>query len=46
MTISVEMSYYPLTEEYIKPIKGFIERVRKKRKTGCNDQWHEHPDFR
>jgi uncharacterized protein YqgV (UPF0045/DUF77 family) len=32
MTISVEMSYYPLTEQYIKPIKGFIDRVRKNEK--------------
>ncbi len=28
MKISVEISYYPLTEEYIQPIKSFIERLR------------------
>ena len=28
MKISVEISYYPLTEQYIAPIKGFIERIK------------------
>jgi uncharacterized protein YqgV (UPF0045/DUF77 family) len=28
MRISVEMSYYPLNEQYIEPIKNFIERVK------------------
>jgi uncharacterized protein YqgV (UPF0045/DUF77 family) len=27
MNISVEISYYPLTEEYIPPIKDFISRL-------------------
>ncbi len=27
MNISVEMSYYPLNEEYIPPIKSFIDRL-------------------
>ncbi len=27
MKTSVEISYYPLNEEYIPPIKGFIERI-------------------
>lgn len=27
MNVSVEISYYPLNEEYIPPIKGFIERL-------------------
>jgi uncharacterized protein YqgV (UPF0045/DUF77 family) len=26
-TISVEISYYPLNEEYLNPIKAFIERL-------------------
>ena len=28
MKISVEISYYPLKDEYIPPIKGFIERIK------------------
>jgi uncharacterized protein YqgV (UPF0045/DUF77 family) len=27
MKISVEISYYPLNEEYIPPIRGFIDRI-------------------
>ncbi len=27
MNISVDISYYPLKEEFIPPIKGFIERL-------------------
>jgi len=27
MKISVEISYYPLNDNYLKPIKGFIERI-------------------
>ncbi len=27
MTISAEISYYPLNEQYIEPIKGFIKRL-------------------
>lgn len=27
MKISVELSYYPLNNEYLKPIKGFIQRL-------------------
>ena len=27
MNIGVEISLYPLTEEYIPPIRGFIERL-------------------
>lgn len=27
MTISIEMSYYPLSESYIPKIKGFIDRL-------------------
>ena len=29
MNISVDISYYPLKEEFIPPIKGFIERLNK-----------------
>jgi uncharacterized protein YqgV (UPF0045/DUF77 family) len=28
MKISVEISYYPLKEEYLKPIETFIERLQ------------------
>jgi uncharacterized protein YqgV (UPF0045/DUF77 family) len=28
MKISVEISYYPLREEYIPPILGFIDRLK------------------
>jgi uncharacterized protein YqgV (UPF0045/DUF77 family) len=27
MKTSVEISYYPLNEEYIPPIRGFIDRI-------------------
>lgn len=27
MTISAEISYYPLKEEYLKPIQSFIDRI-------------------
>ena len=27
MKTSVEISYYPLSEEYIPPIRGFIDRI-------------------
>ncbi len=27
MKISVELSYYPLNNEYLKPIKSFIQRL-------------------
>jgi len=27
MQTSVEISYYPLNEEYIPPIRGFIDRI-------------------
>lgn len=27
MKISVELSYYPLNNEYLEPIKGFIQRM-------------------
>ena len=29
MKISVEISYYPLNQEFIPPIKDFIDRVKK-----------------
>jgi len=29
MKISVDISYYPLHDEFIPPIKGFIERLNK-----------------
>ena len=29
MNVSVEMSYYPLHDEFIPPIKDFIERLNK-----------------
>jgi len=28
MNISVEISYYPLAQEYIPPIRSFIDRIR------------------
>lgn len=28
MKISIDISYYPLSESYIPPIKGFIERIK------------------
>ena len=27
MNTSVEISYYPLNEEYVPPIRGFIDRI-------------------
>ncbi len=27
MKVSVELSYYPLNNEYLEPIKGFIQRL-------------------
>lgn len=27
MKTSVEISYYPLSEEYVPPIRGFIDRI-------------------
>jgi uncharacterized protein YqgV (UPF0045/DUF77 family) len=27
MKISVEVSYYPLNDDYLTPIKGFIDRI-------------------
>ena len=27
MKISIEISYYPLNNDYLAPIKGFIERI-------------------
>lgn len=33
MHVSVEISYYPLNQEFIRPIGGFIDRL------------HEHPDI-
>ena len=32
MNISVEISYYPLHDEFIPPIKNFIERLNKNKK--------------
>ena len=29
MKISIDISYYPLTEEYIGPIKNFIKKLNK-----------------
>jgi uncharacterized protein YqgV (UPF0045/DUF77 family) len=29
MKTSAEISYYPLSEEYVPPIRGFIERINK-----------------
>ncbi len=29
MNISVEISYYPLDQEYVPPIRNFIDRIRK-----------------
>jgi uncharacterized protein YqgV (UPF0045/DUF77 family) len=32
MNVSVDISYYPLHDEFIPPIKGFIERLNKNNK--------------
>lgn len=32
MQVSVEISYYPLHDEYIPPIKDFIERINQNKK--------------
>ncbi|MCE1200706.1 MAG: hypothetical protein LWX09_01245 [Bacteroidia bacterium] len=35
MNISVEISYYPLHEEFIPPIKNFIERMNEHKNITC-----------
>jgi uncharacterized protein YqgV (UPF0045/DUF77 family) len=35
MNISVEISYYPLQEEFIPPIKDFIERMNRYTELQC-----------
>jgi uncharacterized protein YqgV (UPF0045/DUF77 family) len=35
MTVSVEVSYYPLREEYVDPIRDFIHRINQYKEIKC-----------
>jgi uncharacterized protein YqgV (UPF0045/DUF77 family) len=35
MTVSVEVSYYPLREEYVDPIRDFIHRINQYQDLKC-----------
>ena len=45
MQLSIEISKYPLTSDYIEPIKGFIEELNKEAGLHVLTNTHEYADF-
>ncbi len=46
MDIGVEISLYPLHQQFIPPIEDFIARLNRGRRVAGGDQQHEHAGVR